>query len=470
MAALGRWVVVRTSALGLTLLLLVGACSASGDVVVSEEVGAPTTEITRPVVTTTTVEPSVAELAGDPESESEPGTAPDVDVATLLLTTDDLPGWDFSGPMSFSEEPTFDADDCDLMNTAWSAHGAPGTRVRAEDNDVTIRQTVVEMANGVTAATVLDAADAVWNQCTLLNYNGGEAWTEPVELPQTDGWRVSGLALGSADGSVWIIGYWQRGSTVMFVDINGVAVWDVAPKLFSAIAGRLIGEPRPVPMATTPGLEPPVIIPPSTTIPPVEPPTTTTTLPDDSFPRQSDEWPEHELAHLAPTPDEIGDDWIYDEGIANEAVAANPEDAIEGCDAPPPPTLAGFELTYRLSCDTGTDIVGDEISVLVGGPDAVGAQAMVESFRAVADCDLGDVRFADGLEILPETVTGADDSVILRGLVDDFITLDVYFGLAVFDGVSVGVIWTVTRIDDSATAPAMPDDPVDLMELIASKR
>lgn len=102
-----------------------------------------------------------------------------------LLTTEELPGWQYTRSMDFLAEPTFEATDCDLMNQAWGAHAQPGSRIRAGSDEVNLRQTVVEMPDAASATAVLDAADRVWLECTALDVAGDTWWIEPVEIPRS---------------------------------------------------------------------------------------------------------------------------------------------------------------------------------------------------------------------------------------------------------------------------------------------
>ena len=444
----------------LAAAVLAGACGESpADVTTGSGQGADDQSSSTPVESTTTT--TTADV------ESEPGTRPSNDVSRLLLTADDLANWDFSGPMDFPAEPTFESNDCELMNEAWGAHALPGTRVRADTTGITLRQAAVEMPDADAAAAVLDAADTVWETCVELQFGGGQWWSEPVGVPSPDGWRASALVLGSGDTSGWAIGYWQRGSTIVIVDLEGDEVWTHLQSVFAAAAGRLGGEPTP---ATTP-TDPPGVDP-NPSVPQLQLPTTLPIPVDDTFPPPGDDWSTHPLAGLAPSPAELGAGWEFGNGSLTEAAPSDADDAIAGCDVVPPPVLDGFELEYR-SIPTNEAVSNEsEIGILIGGDDVAGAQATIDAFRGVAACDLSEEGMPDGFELPEFNVVGADDAVLLRGRSDVGIDVTVLFGFARFGDLLVGV--TYASIDDAEVEPGAgflsPNAIAELMQTIAAAR
>lgn len=231
-----------------SLLIFLGACTATSDVDVAEgplienagleDTGALPTKV--PTSTPGTVPETPLPL----REATEPDPQITQEQPQYLLTTEDLPGWQYTRSMDFLAEPTFEATDCDLMNQAWGAHAQPGSRIRAGSGEVNLRQTVVEMPDAASATAVLDAADRVWLECTALDVAGDTWWIEPVEIPEAGEWRTSGIAIGLSD-SMWIIGYWQLGERIVFVDIDGEQPWDAVDSVAKAVAGRLIGRPAP---------------------------------------------------------------------------------------------------------------------------------------------------------------------------------------------------------------------------------
>ena len=413
-----------------------------------------------------------------PADEQEPGTRPSND-AHLLLTAEDLPDWEFSGPTEFAAEPTFESNDCELMNEAWTAHEQSGTQVGADIKGVTLRQAAVVMSDAEAAGAVLDAADTVWEMCASLRFGGGEWWSEPVSVPSPDGWRAAGLALGTDDSSVWIIGYWQRGSSVVIVDLEGDDVWTHLQPVFAATAGRLGGEPTPATTPNTPNNPSPIE--PDSSVPELQAPTTVplppvsapSPVPDDStFPPSGQDWTTHSLAGLAPDPDDLGDGWAFDNGSLTEPAPSEPDDAIEGCDVVPPPTLDGFELEY-VSTPTGERTLAERsIGIAIGSGDVADAQAVIDAFRGVAACDLSDEGMPVGFDLVEFEVAGADDAVLIRAAADDEADLLFAYGFARFDEIVIGVSYAFfygfeTDRDERFLAP---DAIADLMERIAAAR
>ena len=170
-----------------------------------------------------------------------------------------------------------------------------------------------------------------------------------------------------------------------------------------------------VPATTTPGIEgpqvdPPVIVP--ATLPTVELPPTTTDPQADSFPPSDEDWAEHRLARLAPVPGELGPGWEYEYGSRSEAEPADPDDAIEGCDAPVPPTLDGYDLEYRNRQSE------EELSVMVGDGTAAESQVWIDALRAIAGCDLDEAQFFGTFDLVEGTIDGVDDAVFIAGTFD----------------------------------------------------
>ena len=409
--------------------------------------------------------------------EAEPGTRPSNDTSVLLLTADDLPEWEFSGSTGFPAEPTFESNDCEPMNEAWAAQARPGTRVRADSEGVALRQAAVDMPDAEAAIAVLDAADTVWEACVGLQFGGAQWWSEPVGAPSPDGWSAAALALGTDDSSVWVIGYWQRGSTIVIVELEGDDVWTHLQSVFAAVVGRLGGKPTP---ATTPNNPSPVE--PGPSVPQLQMPTTApppsvpvTSLPDpgdDTFPPPGDDWSTHPLAALAPAPAELGAGWEFDNGSRTEAAPSDPDDAIDGCEVVPPPVLDGFELEYSSIPSEQRTLAESSVGIAIGAGDVADSQAVIDAFRGVAACDLSDEGMPSGFELVEFEVAGADDAVLIRAVADEEIDLLVAYGFARFDDLVIGVSYAFfygfeTERDERFLAP---DAIADLMQRIAAGR
>ncbi len=351
------------------------------------------------------------ELLADGPADSSPTSKPETTTSTTpsevqpspsdyLLTQDDLPGWTYVRPWSFLAEPTFQALDCELMATVWSAHGRDGTRIRASTDDVSVRHTVVQMADSASAEAIVDAADAVWRECNPLSLDtGDEWWVEPIQVPRVEGWRTSGLALGIADDYIWSIAWFQQGSTVVFLDLDSANPWPVLQPVLEATAGRFTGELAPLP---APEPTPPTI---TTTTPPT---TITTDLsPSTTFPPYiDDEWEEHPAAVYVPDPALFGSGYGIDWVDVQEREPSDPGQMIEGCPVDPPPTMDGLRVDLSHRSDSA------EGEVLIGIDDAEWAQETVDAFRAVGSCEAEAID-VDEISVV-ETETGADDAVILE--------------------------------------------------------
>jgi hypothetical protein len=126
------------------------------------------------------------------------------------------------------------------------------------------------------------------------------------------------------------------------------------------------------------------------------------------FPPIGEDWAAHRLASLAPSPDEIGPGWSFDYGYLVDAAPADPDDALPGCDAPVPPTLDGLELSYT---SEGQPL--QDLNVRIGEGDPADAQMWVDTFRALADCELLSNGFSEDFTISDIGVANSDDSTIL---------------------------------------------------------
>lgn len=207
-----------------------------------------------------------------------------------------------------------------------------------------------------------------------------------------------------------------------------------------------------------PGVDEVTATPATTFIPAI--PVTTTTVPnselptgsdDESFPPPLVDWAEHRLAHLAPTPTELGAGWNYEYGRSNEAEPADPVEAIDGCDAPVPPNLDGFEIDYR---NAWTD---EEVSIMVGDGTPADSQIWIDAFRALPDCDLDVADTGGSFDLAQQTIAGTDDSVIIAGVVD-FGNGEAYvqaLGAARVDGIVVAIFSARTFDDEHSLDDAI---------------
>lgn len=320
------------------------------------------------------------------------------DPSGYLLTQADLPDWDHVGSMTFSAEPTYEAVGCELMATVWSAHARDGTRVRASTDGVALRHTVVEMPDLASAEALLDAVDIVWAECNPLTLDTGDMWwVEPIEVPAVDQWRTAGLALGMSKDLIWTISWFQQGTTVVFVDLDSANPWQVLEPVLEAAAGRLTGDPSPVPVreqastTTTSSLD--------ATVPGERPTSTSVPAP------AGDDWRDHAAAAFVPDPTLFGPGYVLDRVTVDEREPSDPDDVIEGCPVDPPPQMDGLSVQYDHESGTA------DIDVQVGLDDPVWAQDTVDAFRALGSCG-ADALGVDEFAVI-EPSSGADDAVVL---------------------------------------------------------
>lgn len=456
--------------IGPTLLvcgaLTLGACGSSPDVQSTEsfsnDSGDRLPPVDQPAATTPT-----------PNAPTTlPGTRP-VDFGSLVLLASDLPGWDVVRPIDVRAEATPQTFDCPDMTIAWAATGGAGIRSSGTTGGASFRNTAIELPTAEAAGHLLDAVDRVWTECTLFEVASDSFWSEPVAMPSSS-LRTSGLAIGSDSTLPRALAFWQFDTTVVILEVEGDEMWTYLDPLLATLSARLDGAPMPIDnvSATTPGVDVPpenlpVIVP--ATQPTNELPTTTTTpIADpltDSFPPSYEDWAEHQLAHLAPTPEEIGPGWEYKSGRRTQAEPADPNDAIEGCDAPVPPALDGYDLEYR---NRQTQA---EVAVMVGDGTAADSQIWIDAFRAIAACEPEALDYTGEFDIVEGEIEGADDAVIIAGDVN-FDVEEKYFqviGAARVDGIVVGAFVAVA-VTDAQTADTAITDVRDLLASMLAAR
>lgn len=170
---------------------------------------------------------------------------------------------------------------------------------------------------------------------------------------------------------IWTITWFQRGTTVVFVDLDSANPWQVLEPVLEAAAGRLTGDPSPVlvrKQASTTTTTRDV-----TATDPGERPTSTGVSPP-----AGDDWKDHDAAVFVPDPTLFGPGFVLDRVTVLERQPSDPDDAIEGCPVDPPPQLDGLRVQY--DDESGTA----EIEVQVGIDDAAWAQGTVDAFRPSA--------------------------------------------------------------------------------------
>jgi hypothetical protein len=384
---------MRLAALACVIALFAAACSAGPELVVTGTEGEPDEAPAEPVATPTPAE---------------------TDLSALLLTAADVPAWQHSGPMDFGAEPTFVADDCELMNQAWAANTYPGTRTRASIEGATLRHTVVELEDEATAAAVLDAADRVWEECVEFSIDGSPWWAEPISVPPA-GWRSSGLVIGGVDGITWAIAYWQRDNVIVLLEVDGDRTFQYLQPLLAAAAGRLTGTPAPVPVGDVPGTAPKTATEPEPrptldpnddiAVPPVDDPPLL-------GPDESDDWRIHPLAVYVPDASEIGADYMLNSSDVTEYAESEPNGELEECGLTEPPTLEGIEVSYTAGLD-----YDNAVNFVVNRGSAADVKSYLDVFRALPGCDPEVMGFYDAIiEITTETIAvdGADDALVLR--------------------------------------------------------
>lgn len=380
------------AAITLPCVLLVAACTSSETVVVAagtdggEEAASDGSagDVPTTIAETATTTTSPEAVAFDPSD--------------YLLTHDDLPGWKFVRQMNFAPEPTFDVVDCDPMLAAWSAHAAKGTRIRASTEGASLRHTVVEMPDAESAESVIDGADVVWRECNPLTLESSSWWVEPIQVPAVDGWQSAGVALGVSEEYVWSIAWFQQDSTVVFLDLDSENPWEVIDPVLEAVAGRLAGNPSPVP-APEPHQTSTTSTPPTTT-PGERPPSTT-------VPRNPDEeWKNHPAAVYVPDASLFGSGFRRTWVRVEEPEPSDSDDVIDGCPVDPPPTMSGLGINYEHESDT------IEVEVVIGIDNQAWAQATIDSFRALGGCS-AEALDVDTLAVV-EPESEADDAVVVR--------------------------------------------------------
>lgn len=457
---------MRNGAVCLAAAAVLAACSAPAEVIVSradDVASGPDTAVT--VETTTTTPARQA-------TDSADGTA-------LLLTPDDVPEWVHSGPISVPAEPPLAAEDCDAIDVAWSAAARAGARVRGTVGTARFRNTVVALPDEQAAASILDAAKRVPAECPTLRTSGNglvsESWTEPLRMAPASAPSV-GFVLGD-DAAVTAYGFWQAGAAVVVLEVSG-DMWEHIDPLVAAMAARVDRSATPGVTTTEPGTRSTTTEPgtrPANTEPVTQPENTVpavTVRPGDTAPPSPDEfppshadWADDPLARLAPHPDELGVGWEFDYGSVNEAEPADPDDMIDGCDVPAPPTPAGISLAYEQR--SSGDYEEMEIELGVGTP--ADFAPILDAFRDITECDLSSVGYTDGLTIVDGvTFDGASDSVVLTGAFgsgDEF-RMTFVIAAAAYDDVIVFVFRTAG--DDAADAALA--HAADTVRLVAAKR
>ncbi len=213
---------------------------------------------------------------------------------------------------------------------------------------------------------------------------------------------------------------------------------------------------------------------PSSTEPPAstDPETSVDTTPSDTtpsdaapFPPDGEEWVDHPLASLAPSPSSLGNGWTYESGDLNEAAPSDPDDVIEGCDVTPPPTLDGFDVEY--TNDGATESGETDLEFTFGQGSVEEAQSLIDAFRAVSTCDLSDESFDVSYALEPIEVDGADDSVVLStSFGDEDFGAAIGIAFARVDGIVVGGF---AVSDSGATQLELAEDVVDLLNDIVTQ-
>ncbi|BAN02052.1 hypothetical protein [Ilumatobacter coccineus] len=460
--------------------LTLGACASSSDVEstssFSNQSGERLPDVDEVATTTTaaatTTTTAVAEPPPTASSTTVPGTRP-VDVDSKVLLASDLPGWEVGTPMSVPAEPTWQSIDCPDMNTAWETTGLAGVRSRGTNGGASFRNTAVELDTPEAASDVLDAVDRVWTDCPMIAVDlESSFWSEPIVMPRSTH-TTAGIVIGNADFPSWTLAYWQVDSTVVVLEVEGDEMWTYVDLLMTTLSERLDGNPAPVsdpgsvdsvPVATSVPGTPSDEAPPTSVFVPAIPVTTTTVPAGDephtepsaeTFPPPLADWADHPLAHLAPSPAELGAGWNYEYGRRNEAEPADPEDAIDDCDGPIPPNLDGFDIDYR---NAWTD---EEVSIMVGDGAPAESQIWIEAFRALTECDLFATGTPNTFDVAQRAIAGADDAIIIAGDVDFGTEPAVAqaLGAARVDGVLVAVFSARTIEDEHSL-----DDAIDRVD------
>lgn len=441
----------------LLVMVLVGGACGSGQ----------TVSLTAPPTTIAVTEPGdapthqQATVAAEPTAV--PGTRPDGDdldeLDRLLLGPADLPGSQIIGPMPFGDEPAWEIVDCDLMGEVFAAHEGTGRRIRATVGDAAVRQAAVELSDETAATAVLDAAEAVWDRCPQVTTDTGEVWwVEPIEMPDVDGWRTGGIAIGVSPSLTWTIGWYQQHNVVVIADLDAERPWDLRADLDRAIAAHLTGDVDPV--EQLPALRPAAT--PTVAPLPVEPTAT-------PMPPQAQAWRDHPAFAYLPDPAEFGDGWRLELDRVNEAAPSDPTEAIEGCEVDPPPTMAGLEVDYEPAepasapdgapdserFDSASGLV--DVDVMVGIDDRDAAIATMVAFRDVAIECPGELQ---GLRSVGVTGEGTADERVAFELDDLELAGDdapelARIVIARYDDVLLAVAWTAIGDTQADMAPSI---------------
>ncbi len=429
---------VVASCLGVCL----GALTACGDPSTVEVESSEST----PAGTLPPVAPTAAEGGSDEPTETgngtngatgvgEPTATPAPPVA--FLTANDLPGWSVDADVTASGEPLASTD-CEPLQAAFDtladSHDPLAAHLDVDGGRlVSVEQSWVPLDGG--GAEVVDQFAAAAEDCVLLTIGGVGGWTEPWQLPETDA-RSAAISLGAADGAWVVFGAWETDGAVIVTTVTGEESWRYIDPVFALVTAKVDGTPipelpSPPPMVEVrpPADDPPPDDPLEDLAPELVPPLTLpdVVIPDrddGEFPPSWEDWADHPLAALAPDPAELGPGWAYEWGRVEDAAPADPDDAIDGCDAPPPPTLDSIGLDYEYldpsltAEDAWNDIetlgsANIELELLIGDGDATGGQQVVDSFRAVASCEPESV-FATSISAEDWAIfDAADDTVVL---------------------------------------------------------
>lgn len=183
-----------------------------------------------------------------------------------------------------------------------------------------------------------------------------------------------------------------------------------APKAAPATTTEPAPGTRPEPDPTLQVIDPD---PPPASLPPASVPVEIPAGDGDQrpFPPAGDEWSDHELADLAPAPDDLGPGWTFRRGSVSEARPPDPDDAIPGCDVAPPPILDGIDLDYD-GRDGGAAL---ELELSVWRGDDDDAEAVMSAFERIPECELDDLGLETDLEVVELGRADVDDSLVMIG-------------------------------------------------------
>lgn len=188
--------VVRNTlvAASMTLLLGASACGQTSTVIAGgtgEDPGIPQT--------------TVGEAANDPDSEVVQTTLPELGASELLLLTpNDLPGWQLSAPQPVGDTAEDDIEGCDPFVALLSASRPTDLIVRGSSNLAVAYVSQVVIDDFPDANLIFEEADVGSSSCSEILAFGQPAVLSRGPATDADGWQSTAFRYDYADGEYWV--------------------------------------------------------------------------------------------------------------------------------------------------------------------------------------------------------------------------------------------------------------------------